>query len=323
MITIPLFKVIKNDNFCLYLLKNLHFMEAEIANNISDSGYILGGIAAKAIIACIIAFIISRINEKYTFKGTFPKALLALCLFSLLMGLFRLALYNNSDYPYNYPPNYLDRIITNIIVNILCIGISLVIIYNKPKKDEFAEIDQTITNNLNHFELTSQKSLQNKEHLKNALQSGLITQSEYDEKLKQIEAQIEKEHQITDRIKEHQAKVEKLRILEQKKEDLVNLYNNNILTQEEYHKKLEEITKEKNTYVADINKELEFINNFMNKINEENKVREDDKKSVKNLIKEKNEKLAILRKQYLFRTIDESTYNKKLKELDEEYDKKI
>ena len=323
MITIPLFKVIKNDNFCLYLLKNLHFMEAEIANNISDSGYILGGIAAKAIIACIIAFIISRINEKYTFKGTFPKALLAFCSFSLLMGLLRLTLYNNSDYPYNHPPNYLDRIITNIIVNILCIGISLVIIYNKLKKDEFAEIDQTITNNLNHFELTSQKSLQNKKHLKNALQSGLITQSEYDEKLKQIEAQIEKEHQITDRIKEHQAKVEKLRILEQKKEDLVNLYNNNILTQEEYHKKLEEITKEKNTYVADINKELEFINNFMNKINEENKVREDDKKSVKNLIKEKNEKLAILRKQYLFRTIDESTYNKKLKELDEEYDKKI
>jgi len=61
----------------------------------------------------------------------------------------------------------------------------------------------------------------------------------------------------------------------------------------------------------------------MNKINEENKAREDDKKSVKNLIKEKNEKLTILRKQYLFRTIDESTYNKKLKELDEEYDKKI
>lgn len=69
--------------------------------------------------------------------------------------------------------------------------------------------------------------------------------------------------------------------MNKKKEDLVNLYNSNILTQEEYHKKLEEITKEKNTYVADINKELEFINNFMNKINEENKVREDDKKSAK------------------------------------------
>ena len=317
MITIPLFKVIKNDNFCLYLLKNLHFMEAD---NISNLGYGLGSILAVAAIASIIAFIASSINEKYTFKNTFAQAFLFSSIVSLSINLYRAYLYSNLPYDYYYPSENLHN---RIGANILCIIVCLILIYNKPKKDEFEEIDQTITNNLNHFELTSQKSLQNKEHLKNALQSGLITQSEYDEKLKQIEAQIEKEHQITDRIKEHQAKVEKLRILEQKKEDLVNLYNNNILTQEEYHKKLEEITKEKNTYVADINKELEFINNFMNKINEENKVREDDKKSVKNLIKEKNEKLAILRKQYLFRTIDESTYNKKLKELDEEYDKKI
>ena len=308
MITIPLFKVIKNDNFYLYLLKNLHFMETD---NISNLGYGLGSILAVAAIASIIAFIASSINEKYTFKNTFAQAFLFSSIVSLSINLYRAYLYSNLPYDYYYPSENLhNRIGANILYIIVC----LILIYNKPKKDEFAEIDQTITNNLNHFELTSQKSLQNKEHLKNALQSGLITQSEYDEKLKQIEAQIEKEHQ---------AKVEKLRILEQKKEDLVNLYNNNILTQEEYHKKLEEITKEKNTYVADINKELEFINNFMNKINEENKVREDDKKSVKNLIKEKNEKLAILRKQYLFRTIDESTYNKKLKELDEEYDKKI
>lgn len=288
-------------------------------DNISNLGYGLGSILAVAAIASIIAFIASSINEKYTFKNTFAQAFLFSSIVSLSINLYRAYLYSNLPYDYYYPSENLHN---RIGANILCIIVCLILIYNKPKKDEFAEIDQTITNNLNHFELTSQKSLQNKEHLKNALQSGLITQSEYDEKLKQIEAQIEKEHQITDRIKEHQAKVEKLRILEQKKEDLVNLYNN-ILTQEEYHKKLEEITKEKNTYVADINKELEFINNFMNKINEENKVREDDKKSVKNLIKEKNEKLAILRKQYLFRTIDESTYNKKLKELDEEYNKKI
>ena len=260
MITIPLFKVIKNDNFCLYLLKNLHFMETD---NISNLGYGLGSILAVAAIASIIAFIASSINEKYTFKNTFAQAFLFSSIVSLSINLYRAYLYSNLPYDYYYPSENLHN---RIGANILCIIVCLILIYNKPKKDEFAEIDQTITNNLNHFELTSQKSLQNKEHLKNALQSGLITQSEYDEKLKQIEAQIEKEHQITDRIKEHQAKVEKLRILEQKKGDLVNLYNNNILTQEEYHKKLEEITKEKNTYVADINKELEFINNFMNKI---------------------------------------------------------
>lgn len=131
MITILLFKVIKNDNFCLYLPKNLHFM---------------GEIAAKVVIACITAFIISRINEKYTFKGTFPKALLAFCSFSLLMGLLRLTLYNNSDYLYNYPPNYLDRIVTDIIVNILCIGISLAIIYTrpKPKENKFMEMDKVL-----------------------------------------------------------------------------------------------------------------------------------------------------------------------------------
>ena len=247
MITIPLFKVIKNDNFCLYLLKNLHFMEAEIAKNISDSGYLLGGIAAKAIIACIIAFIISRINEKYTFKGTFPKALLAFCSFSLLMGLFRLTLSDNSDYPYNYPPNYLDRIITNIILNISCIGISLAIIYTrpKPKENKFMEIDQSITNYLNLFELTAQKLTQQKENLKNALQSELISQSEYEEKLKQIEAKIEKEYQITERIKEHQAKVEKLKSFEQKKEDLFKLYSNKILVHSEYTAKLEEFLSRK------------------------------------------------------------------------------
>ena len=156
MITIPLFKVIIFDNFCLYLPKNLHFM---------------GEIAAKAVIACIIAFIISRINEKYTFKGTFPKALLAFCSFSLLMGLFRLTLYDNSNYPYNYPPNYLDRIITNIILNISCIGISLAIIYTrpKPKENKFMGMDQSITYYLNLFELTAQKLTQQKENLKNAL----------------------------------------------------------------------------------------------------------------------------------------------------------
>ena len=206
----------------------------------------MGEIAAKAVIACIIAFIISRINEKYTFKGTFPKALLAFCSFSLLMGLFKLTLYDNSNYPYNYHPNYLDRIITNIILNISCIGISLAIIYTrpKPKENKFMEIDQSITNYLNLFELTAQKLTQQKENLKNALQSELISQSEYEEKLKQIEAKIEKEYQITERIKEHQAKVEKLKSFEQKKEDLLKLYSNKILVHSEYTAKLEELKKE-------------------------------------------------------------------------------
>ena len=179
----------------------------------------MGEIAAKVVIACIIAFIISRINEKYTFKGTFPKALLAFCSFSLLMGLFRLTLYDNSDYPYNYPPNYLDRIITNIILNISCIGISLAIIYTrpKPKENKFMGMDQSITYYLNLFELTAQKLTQQKENFKNALQSELISQNEYEEKLKQIETKIEKEHQITERIKEHQTKVEKLKSFEQKR----------------------------------------------------------------------------------------------------------
>lgn len=206
----------------------------------------MGEIAAKVVIACIIAFIISRINEKYTFKGTFPKALLAFCSFSLLMGLFRLTLYDNSDYPYNYPPNYLDRIITNIILNISCIGISLAIIYTrpKPKENKFMGMDQSITYYLNLFELTAQKLTQQKENFKNALQSELISQNEYEEKLKQIETKIEKEHQITERIKEHQTKVEKLKSFEQKKEDLLKLYSNQVLVHSEYTAKLEELKKE-------------------------------------------------------------------------------
>ncbi len=206
----------------------------------------MGEIAAKAVIACIIAFIISRINEKYTFKETFPKALLAFCSFSLLMGLFRLTLYDNSDYPYNYPPNYLDRIITNIILNISCIGISLAIIYTrpKPKENKFMGMDQSITYYLNLFELTAQKLTQQKENFKNALQSELISQNEYEEKLKQIETKIEKEHQITERIKEHQTKVEKLKSFEQKKEDLLKLYSNQVLVHSEYTAKLEELKKE-------------------------------------------------------------------------------
>ena len=206
----------------------------------------MGEIAAKAVIACIIAFIISRINEKYTFKETFPKALLAFCSFSLLMGLFRLTLYDNSDYPYNYPPNYLDRIITNIILNISCIGISLAIIYTrpKPKENKFMGMDQSITYYLNLFELTAQKLTQQKENFKNALQSELISQNEYEEKLKQIETKIEKEYQITERIKEHQTKVEKLKSFEQKKEDLLKLYSNQVLVHSEYTAKLEELKKE-------------------------------------------------------------------------------
>ena len=235
-------------------------METEIAKNISDSGYLLGGIAAIAIIACIIAFIISRINENYTFKNTFAHALLFSSIVSLSINLYRAYLYSNLPYDYYYPS---ENLYNRIGANILCFIVSLILIYNSPKKDKFARfsrIDQSITNYLNHFELTSQKSLQNKEHLKNALQSGLITQSEYDEKLKQIEAKIEKEHQITDKIKEHQAKVEKLKSFEQKKkEDLFKLYSNKILVQSEYTAKLEELKKEEFLSRKEINNDWECI----------------------------------------------------------------
>ena len=192
MITIPVFKVIIFDNFCLYLPKNLHFMEAEIAKNISDSGYLLGEIAAIAIIACIIAFIISRINENYTFKNTFAQTLLFSSIVSLSINLYRAYLYSNLPYDYYYPS---ENLYNRIGANILCFIVSLILIYNSPKKDKFARfsrIDQAITNYLNHFELTTQKLVQQKENLKNALQSELISQNEYEEKLKQIEAKTDR-----------------------------------------------------------------------------------------------------------------------------------
>ena len=138
----------------------------------------------------------------------------------------------------------------------------LILIYNSPKKDKFARfsrIDQAITNYLNHFELTTQKLVQQKENLKNALQSELISQSEYEEKLKQIEAKIEKEHQITERIKEHQTKVEKLKNFEQKKEDLLKLYSNKILVHSEYTAKLEELKKEEFLSRKEIDNDWEII----------------------------------------------------------------
>lgn len=234
-------------------------MEAEITKNISDSGYLLGGIVAIAIIACIIAFIISRINENYTFKNTFAHALLFSSIVSLSINLYRAYLYSNLPYDYYYPS---ENLYNRIGANILCFIISLILIYNSPKKDKFARfsrIDQSITNYLNHFKLTTQKLIQQKENLKNALQSELISQSEYEEKLKQIDAKIEKEHQITDRIKEHQAKVEKLKSFEQKKEDLLKLYSNKILVQSEYTAKLEELKKEEFLSRKEIHNDWESI----------------------------------------------------------------
>ena len=121
------------------------------------------------------------------------------------------------------------------------------------------EMDQSITNYLNYFELTTQKLAQQKEDLKNALQSELISQSEYEEKLKQIETKIEKEHQITNRIKEHQTKIEKLKSFEQKKEDLLKLYSNKILVHSEYAAKLEELKKEEFLSRKEINNDWEII----------------------------------------------------------------
>ena len=121
------------------------------------------------------------------------------------------------------------------------------------------EMDQSITYYLNYFELTTQKLAQQKKYLKNALQSELISQSEYEEKLKQIETKIEKEHQITERIKEHQAKVEKLKNFEQKKEDLLKLYSNKILVHSEYAAKLEELKKEEFLSRKEIDNDWEII----------------------------------------------------------------
>jgi len=241
LITIPLFKVIKNDNFCLYLLKNLHFMEAETTNNINNFSYIfwiLGGIT----ISCIITLTAKSI-KKHTFKNILTQAFLHSSFITLSNNLYKINLYNN--HPYHLTPP--ESIYYKIMVSILCIIICLIliyVIYEKPKDDKFMEIDQSITNYLNYFELTTQKLAQQKENLKNALQSELISQNEYEEKLKQIETKIEKEHQITERIKEHQTKVEKLKSFEQKKEDLLKLYSNQVLVHSEYTAKLEELKKE-------------------------------------------------------------------------------
>ena len=256
MITIPLFKVIKNDNFYLYLLKNLHFMEAD---NISNLGYGLGSILAVAAIASIIAFIASSINEKYTFKNTFAQALLFSSIVPLSINLYRAYLYSNLPYDYYYPS---ENLYNRLGANILCIIVSLILIYNSPKKDKFArfsKIDQAIINDLNHFEHTTQKLIQQKEDLKNALQSELISQNEYEEKVTQIDARIENERQITDRIKKRQVKVEKLKSFFTKKKDLYKLYANSVLTPKEYRTKLEELEKEELKCISEINDEFEFI----------------------------------------------------------------
>ena len=256
MITIPLFKVIKNDNFCLYLPKNLHFMETD---NISNLGYGLGSILAVAAIASIIAFIASSINEKYTFKNTFAQAFLFSSIVSLSINLYKAYLYSNLPYDYYYPS---ENLYNRIGANILCFIVSLILIYNSPKKDKFARfsrIDQAIINDLNHFEHTTQKLIQQKEDLKNALQSELISQSEYEEKVAQIDARIENERQITDRIKKRQAKVEKLKSFFTKKIDLYKLYANSVLTPKEYRAKLEELEKEELKCISETNDEFEFI----------------------------------------------------------------
>lgn len=247
MITIPLFKVIIFDNFCLYLLKNLHFMEAETTNNINNFSYIfwiLGGIT----ISCIITLTAKSI-KKHTFKNILTQAFLHSSFITLSNNLYKINLYNN--HPYHLTPP--ESIYYKIMVSILCIIICLIliyVIYEKPKDDKFMEIDQSITNYLNYFELTTQKLAQQKENLKNALQSELISQNEYEEKLKQIETKIEKEHQT---------KVEKLKSFEQKKEDLLKLYSNQVLVHSEYTAKLEELKKEEFLGRKEIDNDWEII----------------------------------------------------------------
>ena len=207
-------------------------MEAETTNNINNFSYIfwiLGGTA----IPCIITLTAKSIKKR-TFKNILTQAFLHSSFITLSNNLYKINLYNN--HPYHLTPP--ESIYYKIMVSILCIIICLIliyVIYEKPKDDKFMEIDQSITNYLNYFELTTQKLAQQKENLKNALQNELFSQSEYDEKLKQIETKIEKEHQ---------AKVEKLKSFEQKKEDLLKLYSNQVLVHSEYTAKLEELKKE-------------------------------------------------------------------------------
>ena len=222
-------------------------MEAETTNNINNFSYIfwiLGGIT----ISCIITLTAKSI-KKHTFKNILTQAFLHSSFITLSNNLYKINLYNN--HPYHLTPP--ESIYYKIMVSILCIFICLVliyVIYEKPKDDKFMEIDQSITNYLNYFELTTQKLAQQKENLKNALQSELISQNEYEEKLKQIETKIEKEHQT---------KVEKLKNFEQKKEDLLKLYSNKILVHSEYTAKLEELKKEEFLGRKEIDNDWEII----------------------------------------------------------------
>ena len=139
MITIPLFKVIIFDNFCLYLLKNLHFMEAETTNNINNFSYIfwiLGGIT----ISCIITLTAKSI-KKHTFKNILTQAFLHSSFITLSNNLYKI-----NHYTYHFTDR--DSIYNKIAVSILCIFICLVliyVIYEKPKDDKFMEMDQSIT----------------------------------------------------------------------------------------------------------------------------------------------------------------------------------
>ena len=222
-------------------------MEAETTNNINNFSYIfwiLGGIT----ISCIITLTAKSI-KKHTFKNILTQAFLHSSFITLSNNLYKINLYNN--HPYHLTPP--ESIYYKIMVSILCIIICLIliyVIYEKPKDDKFMEIDQSITNYLNYFELTTQKLAQQKENLKNALQSELISQNEYEEKLKQIETKIEKEHQT---------KVEKLKSFEQKKEDLLKLYSNQVLVHSEYTSKLEELKKEEFLGRKEIDNDWEII----------------------------------------------------------------
>ena len=222
-------------------------MEAETTNNINNFSYIfwiLGGIT----ISCIITLTAKSI-KKHTFKNILTQAFLHSSFITLSNNLYKINLYNN--HPYHLTPP--ESIYYKIMVSILCIIICLIliyVIYEKPKDDKFMEIDQSITNYLNYFELTTQKLAQQKENLKNALQSELISQNEYEEKLKQIETKIEKEHQT---------KVEKLKSFEQKKEDLLKLYSNQVVVHSEYTAKLEELKKEEFLGRKEIDNDWEII----------------------------------------------------------------
>lgn len=256
-------------------------------------GFILGAILGNALIPTIIFIIAKIIDKKYTFKGIFPKAFLICSFIHLMINIYKI---NHIIYP---------NIEELILADILSIIISLVFIFSNNQTDEqninYTKPKYDVSYNL-------QKSLDYKENLKKAFQNGLITENEYEKKL----AQIDKESEILNKINEY---LDKVKILDQKRDDLTNLYHNLILTEEEFNSKYEEVIKERKTHLLEINNLSQSI---INKKEIEETRREERKSNKIKTDKRKKEKLDFLRRQYLFRAINEATYHKKLKELEED-----